>query len=161
MIATQFSDTEPMREIIKEENSSEILFSTAEIISFWFKEVENNLVHDNIRFMCSFWMPLWLQFGKEEQILFYQDSRKVTNNHRWWWSPIKCKLEKKKLSEVKIWDFVFDVRWKITNEKSYILVTKVDRDWYEWMFYNNRALCYMSITALSDEPLVVVPLDND
>lgn len=79
----------------------------------------------------------------------------------WIWRPIKkCKLEKKKLSDVKVWDFVVNIYWSIDDEKSYVLVTKVHNDWYEWMFFDNRALCYMHISALSDDPYVVVPLDN-
>lgn len=159
IIATQYSNYEPMWDIVKEWESSELLFTTKEIISFWFEEVEN-IVPDNIRFMCSLQIPLWLQFGKEEQIITYQDTWEVINNKKGLWSQQKCKLEKKKLSDLKVGDFVVDVRWSIDNEKSYILVTKVNNDWYEWMFYNNRAICYMCISALSDDPLVVIPLYN-
>jgi hypothetical protein len=162
IIATQCSTYEPMWDITKEWESSELLFTTKEIISFWFEEVRN-IVPDNIKFMWikfmwSYDMPIWLQFGKEEQILYYRDTWKVTNNQKWWWSELQCKLEQKKLSDVKIWDFVVDTRWSIDNEKSYILVTKINKDWYEWMFYNNRVICYMSISALSSNLYVVVPL---
>jgi len=160
--AKRYCKDEPMREIIKEWEASELLFTTIEIISFWFEEVNENLVPDHIRFMCSYQMPIWLEFWEQEQILLYQDTWKVTNNQKWWRSPQKCKLEKKKLRDVKVWDFVVvvDVRWSVDNEKSYVLVTNVLKDWYEWMFYNNRYLCYMCISALSDDIYVVVPLDN-
>ncbi len=157
IIATQYSTSEPMWDIVKEWESSELLFTTKEIISFWFEESEN-AVPDNIKFMWSYDMPIWLQFGKEEQILYYRETWKVTNKQWWWWSKWECKLEKKKLSDVKIWDFVVDARWSIEDERSYILVTKINKDWYEWMFYNNRAMCHMSISALSNDPYVVVPL---
>ena len=134
---------------------------TKRLCEKWYLEkVENNLVPKTIKFMKSNLQPLWLEIGKQQQILFYKNTRQITNNKFWWRAPIQCKLEKKKLSDVKVWDFVVYIYWSVDDEKSYILVTSVHKDWYEWMFFDDRALCYMHISVLSDDPYVVVPLDN-
>lgn len=127
----------------------------------WYLEMVDILVPDNISFISNSSLQLWLKIWKEWQFLFYNRGCWQVWGEEWIWRPIKkCKLEKKKLSDVKVWDFVVNIYWSIDDEKSYVLVTKVHNDWYEWMFFDNRALCYMHISALSDDPYVVVPLDN-